>query len=211
MRVLDFDFDPLLLERFLDFPRQHYAYDANWLPDSGASHLLSAGANPGCKWRNFLVLEGDAIRGRVTALLNPRLCDDQQHPYGQLGFFECADDLPAAQSLLGAAIDWLRENAPATRIVLAPMNFDTWHAYRLRTRGFDQPTFLMEPYNPPYYPALLGSVGFAPVSTYVSKTVNDPAALLAAWQPYHRQASGQGYTFRSFDPAAAMNEMALVY
>lgn len=211
MRTLAFDFDATLLQRFLDWPRQHYISDPNWLPDPSAAHLLSREANPGASWRNFLVLDGDAIYGRVTALVNPRLRDEHHQVFGQLGFFECVDDPSAAQTLLSAAMDWLRENAPQTRTVLAPMNFDTWHPYRLRTRGFDQPTFLMEPYNPPYYPALLALLGFTPTMTYVTKTVTDPSALLAAWQPYHEQAIAQGYTFRSFDPATVNTEMTLVY
>ncbi len=211
MRLLDFDFDTTLLERFLDWPRQLYACDPNWLPDPGAARLLSAGANPNAIWRNFIVLDGDTIRGRVTALVNSRLCDEHRRPFAQLGFFECADDLSAAQALLHAAVDWLHENAAETRTILAPMNFDTWHPYRLRTGGFDQPTFLMEPYNPPYYPALLTSLGFAPKSNYVSKTVSEPSALMEVWQPYHQRAVAQGYHFRSFEAAAANTEMGLIY
>ncbi len=211
MRTLGFDFDPALLERFLDWPRQHYAGDSNWLPDPGAARLLSAGARTDALWRNFLVLEQDVIRGRVTALVDARLCDEDGRPFGQLGFFECVDDPSAAQLLLDAATGWLRENAPHARTLLAPMNFDTWHAYRLRTKGFDQPTFLMEPYNPAYYPALFTVRGFAPRANYVTKTVDDPRAMLAAWEPYHLKTLGQGFSFRSFDPAALNAELALIY
>ncbi len=209
--VVSFDFEADLLERFLAWPRQHYASDSNWLPDPGEARLLSARTNPDVVWRNFLVLQGATVCGRITALVNSRLCDGQRRPFGQLGFFECINDLSAAQLLLDAAVDWLRANAPQTDTILAPINFDTWHPYRLRTLGFEQPTFLMEPYNPSYYPGLLTALGFAPKSKYISKTVNDPLALLAAWQPYHRQAVAQGYHFRSFDPAAANTEMTLIY
>lgn len=211
MKIIDFDFDPDLLQRFLDWPRQHYAGDPNWIPDPAAAHLLSKGANPGSIWRNFLLMDAEKICGRVTALVNPRLRDDDQQPYGQLGFFECVDNPNAAQQLFGAALTWLRENAPAAQTVLAPINFDTWHAYRLRTSGFDQPTFLMEPYNHPYYPTLFAALGFTPAMTYVSKTVDNMPTLLDAWRPYYEQALAQGYTFRSFDPANVSSEMTLVY
>jgi GNAT superfamily N-acetyltransferase len=69
----------------------------------------------------------------------------------------------------------------------------------------------MEPYNPPYYPALFTAAGFAPVSQYVTKTVTDPQALQAAWEPYHRDVTAQGYRFRSFDPGCIDSEMALIY
>ena len=212
MKIVDFDFDPDFLQRFLDWPHLHYAGDPNWLPDPAAAHLLSKDANPGARWRNFLLLtEDEKICGRVTTLVNLRLCDDDGQPYGQLGFFECVDDPSAAHQLFDAGLAWLRENAPAARTVLAPINFDTWHAYRLRTSGFDQPTFLMEPYNPPYYPALFTALGFTPTMNYITKTVENIPTLLDAWQPYYEQSLTQGYTFRSFDPANVNSEMTLVY
>ena len=211
MIVQDFDFDSGLLERFLAWPRQHYAGDPNWLPNPGEAGLLAAGAHPGAVWRNFLILQGDSIRGRVTALANPHLCDEHGRPYAQLGFFECVDDLPAARLLLDTAAAWLSAKVPQARTLLAPIDFDTWHAYRLRTTGFDQPTFLMEPYNPPYYPALFTALGFEPRLRYVTKTVDDLSALRTAWQPYHQKAISQGYTFRSFNPAARESQLGLIY
>jgi ribosomal protein S18 acetylase RimI-like enzyme len=211
MKIIDFDFDSDLLQRFLDWPRQLYAGDSNWIPDPGAAHQLSGKAHPGAIWRNFLVLEDDTICGRVTAIVNPLLCDDAGRPYGQLGFFECIDDVAVAQSLVGAALAWLRENAAETQNVLAPINFDTWHGYRLRTKGFHEPTFFMEPYNPPYYSSLFDALGFAPAMTYVSKTVDNLATLMDAWRPFYFQALAQHYTFRSFNPADINAEMSLVY
>ncbi len=210
MRIVDFDFDPALLERFLDWPRRHYASDPNWLPDPAEAHQLTSASTTGAVWRNFLALEGEAIRGRITALINPRLCDEAGRPLGQLGFFECVDDTSVSHALIEAALDWLRLTAPQTHSVIAPMNFDTWHAYRLRLRGFDQPTFSMEPYNPSYYPDLLEAAGFAPVVGYVTKTVSNLQRLLKAWLPYHTDALAQGYRFRSFNPATRA-DLDLVY
>jgi hypothetical protein len=206
MQVVDFDADGSLLQQFLDFPRRLHAADPNWLPDPGEARWLAAVAR-----RKFLVMEGDDVYGRAAVMVNPRLCDGGGRPYGQLGFFECLDDLPSARLLVDAALAWLRTDTPEVQTVLAPINFDTWHSYRLRTRGFDQPTFLMEPYNPPYYPTLFTTLGFAPVSAYLTKTVSDLLSLLTAWGPYHQEVAARGYTFRSFNPAARRDEMACLY
>lgn len=206
MKVVDFDADASLLQRFLDFPRRLHAADPNWLPDPGEARWLAAVAR-----RKFLVMEGDDVYGRAAVMVNPRLCDGGGHLYGQLGFFECVDDLPGATLLIDAALEWLRTDMPEAQTVLAPINFDTWHSYRLRTRGFDRPTFLMEPYNPPYYPTLLTALGFAPVSHYLTKTVSDLLALLTAWERYHQEVTARGYTFRSFNLAAWRDEIALLY
>lgn len=211
MKVVDFDFDPKLLKCFLDFPRQHYASDSNWLPDPSETRLLSDSGSSTATWHNFLVIADDEVLGRVTALINISLCDRHNRPYGQLGFFECVDDLRVAQSLVDAGMNWLGEQLPAGGTVLAPMNFDTWHAYRLRTMGFDSPTFFMEPYNPPYYPALFTALDFSSASHYVTKTVNDLRPLLDAWETSHDHVISQGFRVRSFDRGAPAAEMSLIY
>lgn len=211
MKVIDFDFDAGLLKKFLDFPRLRYASDSNWMPDPAETRLLTDSGSGSTTWRNFLVVDGDDVCGRVTAIVNPRVGDENNHPYGQLGFFECVNDLQTAQMLIDSAIHWLRSNLPAQGKILAPMNFDTWHPYRFRTKGFDEPTFFMEPYNPSYYPALFCGLGFTPVSNYITKTINDLAPLLDFWEPYQRDALSKGFSIRPFNPGAVADEMSLTY
>ncbi len=210
MKVLDFDFDRDLLKRFLDFPQRLYASDPNWLPDPDEERLLTDGFSSSL-WRNFLVLNGNEIVGRVTAIINPLLRDEHGQPYGQLGFFDCNDDLQAAQWMVDGALTWLRSKLGPKSTIFAPMNFDTWHPYRLRTKGFDQPTFLMEPCNPAYYPGMLERLGFAPITRYVTKMVNDLDPVLNVWREYHSRAISWGYSVRAFNPADASAEMSLVY
>jgi GNAT superfamily N-acetyltransferase len=215
MKIVDFDFDPDLLRRFLEFPHLHYSSDPNWLPDPDEARLLAPARcpSPTARWRNFLAVgsDGEQIHGRLSAIANTHLLDENGRPFGQIGFFECVDDQQTAGALVETALDWLRTNAPEAQTVLGPMNFDTWHAYRLRVSGFDQPTFAREPYNPPYYPALLERLGFAPVAFYVTKTIAEPASLSAAWEQHHTQTIAQGFTFRPLNPTALAEELALIY
>ncbi len=211
MKIVGFDFDSVLLEKFLDFPGRHYASDPNWMPDPAERQLLTGGNSRSIRWRNFLALDGDEVCGRVTAIINPRLHDETNHPYGQLGFFECVDDLSTAQLLVDAAVDWLRAGLPAQGKLLAPMNFDTWHSYRLRTMGFDEPTFFMEPYNPSYYSTLFADLGFTPASHYITKTVYELSPLLAFWESYRNDMLSRGYSVRSFNIGAVTQEMSLIY
>lgn len=211
MKIIDFDFDSGLLKRFLDFPPQLYASYPNWIADPAESRLLADNDSSSMTWHNFLVMDGDEILGRVTAIINPRLCDENNRAYGQLGFFECVNDLQMAQLLLDAAMQWLRTNLPVHGKILAPMNFDTWHSYRLRTKGFNEPTFFMEPYNPSYYPSLFAAHGFTPASHYITKTVSDLSPLLAFWGPYHHDVLAKGFTVRSFNLSAVTEEMSLIH
>ena len=91
------------------------------------------------------------------------------------------------------------------------MNFDTWHDYRFRTKGFDQPTFFMEPYNPAYYPDFFTSYGFTPVSTYITKTVNNLPPLLTFWKTYHQTMLERGFRVRSLNLNALAEELSLIY
>jgi GNAT superfamily N-acetyltransferase len=210
MNVLDFDRDRDLLKQFLEFPQRLHASDPNWLPDPSEERLLTDGFSSSL-WRNFLVLHGGEIKGRATAIINPSLRDEQDQPYGQIGFFDCMDDLSAAQLLVDGALAWLKSKLGEKATVFAPMNFDTWHPYRLRAKGFDQPTFLMEPYNPPYYPALLENLGFSAMTRYVTKTVDDLEPSLNVWREFHSRALSQGYSIRSFNLADVAAEISSVY
>ncbi|HLO14789.1 MAG TPA: hypothetical protein VK206_08170 [Anaerolineales bacterium] len=211
MNIIDFDFDVDLLEKFLDFPQRHYAADSNWVPDPSERHLLTDSESRLLCWRNFLVLEGNRICGRVTAIINRRVCDEDNHPYGQLGFFECVNDLPTARRLIDSAVKWLCENLPKQGNIIAPMNFDTWHSYRFRTRGLDESTFFMEPYNPPYYPILFAALGFMPVSHYITKTIPELSPLLDFWEPYHHRMLSEGFSVRPFNSRAVTEEISLIY
>ena len=152
-------------DNFLVFPPSITQPNSNWLPDLAEARFHCGDHPASAVWRNFLLVDGSDMRGRVTAMINPHLCDDSGRPYGQLGFFECIDDPDAARLLIEPAMAWLRDKLPVGGSVLAPMNFDTWHAYRLRTAGFEEPTYFMEPYNPRFYPALFTALGFAPISS----------------------------------------------
>lgn len=206
MKILGFDEDRTLQKRFLAFPRELYATDTNHLPDPGEEHWLSRVAR-----HKFLATDGEQILGRAAVMINPEIRDPAGVPFGQIGFFECVDDASVATQLVQAATNWLKAAYPATRSLLAPINFDTWHSYRLRTRGFEQSSFLMEPYNPAYYPELLAASNFSEISRYVTKTVDDVSFPLSTWESYHQKALSRGYTFRTFDSTHLDDELALLY
>lgn len=140
-------------------------------------------------------------KGHLTAILNPALTDEAGRPYGQLGFLDLANDVPAARALTASALRWLLRQDAGVSSVLAPMNGDAWHDYRLMVAGHDEPPFAGEPRNPPWLPGLLEACGFAPFSEHVTKTLAEPAAALAAWARFHRRALARGISFQAVDPA----------
>jgi GNAT superfamily N-acetyltransferase len=157
--------------------------------------------------RAFVAWRGDRPVARAAAWLS-RLDPTSAAPCGALGSFEAHEDPDAAGAVLRAAIDWLRARG-AARIV-GPMDGDTWHRYRLSVGPYDEPPFLMEPHNPPYYPALWEAAGFRPLERYFSKTVETLPAVLEALRPKAERAAA-AYPLRALDPARFEAELEVLF
>ncbi len=143
--------------------------------------------------RSFTAPDGS----RLTALINPALTDRAGRPFGQLGFLELSEDQSAARALVAAALGWLAGQPAGPRQVLAPMNGDAWHDYRLMVAGFEQPAFPGEPRNQAWLPDFLEEAGFRTFSEHETRTVADPAALLATWEPLARRMQRRGFRFEA--------------
>ncbi len=110
------------------------------------------------------------------------------------GFWETIDDLALNREAFACLTDEARRLG--YQRLLGPLNFNTFHAYRLRLGAAPSwQVFDREPRNPPYYPALLAQLGFAPALTFESRLIRADAVpeaygrkadLLAAFQtiPY---------------------------
>lgn len=144
-----------------------------------------------------MIFENDAAR--CTAMV--------RGDHGILGFFEASNEPPLVQALLREAASWLR--AQGATQVIGPMDGDTWHRYRVNAGPFDEPPFLLEPVNPPYYRELWSP--FQVIERYSSKRVNDIAPLVEQLAPMHARAMQRGYRIRSFDVDRLQDELTLVW
>lgn len=203
MALVDFSFNPALTDDFIRFGYDVYRGDPNWIAPF-RTHLraqfmptFSFYQKPGNCHRHFLAKRGDAVNGRVSAMVNGELRDKDGTPVGTIGFFECIDDLGVAQELLSAAVTWLQRYCGIRRI-WGPMNFDIWHGYRLMTRGFDENTFYGEPYNKPYYPAFFHRFGFTERKHWYSVELSGRETLermIALGGTRYEQLVERGYRF----------------
>ena len=160
------------------------------------------------KQKAFLFRRGSQPQARVVARLCHGLADDSGTPLGMLGFFESVQDGDAAKHVLAAAIDWL--HAQGVKMIVGPMDGDTWHRYRFNVGPFDQPAFLMEPYNKPYYAELWGRAGFEPLEHYYSK-VTDAVIAATDLQESYEQATAGGYTLRPLRLSQFEQEISIIY
>jgi GNAT superfamily N-acetyltransferase len=161
--------------------------------------------------RAWVAAVDDFPVARLVARRSPTLRDGQGRPLGLLGFFEAMDEpegKEGALALLAEGIRWLRETGAGQ--IVGPMDGDTWHRHRLNVGPFDDPPFLLEPYNPPSYPEIWEEAGFQVLASYFSKQV-DPAAVVAHLQPRAAAARSAGYRLRRLDMGRFAEELRLLY
>ncbi len=215
MAIKTLDSERSQLEGFIHLPREIYRNDARWIPPlhKDVANQISAGSpflqKKGNSLRHFAALSGTRLIGRITAMVNADLKDEDGTPLGLLGFFECREDYGAAAGLLDAAIAWLRDHHGLRRI-WGPMNFDIWHAYRFMTRGYDQMPFYGEPYNKPYYPEFFDRYGFSVKQEWDSIEVcgrRNLEELLPKGEERCRFLVEKGYRFEHINPRRLEGEL----
>ncbi|RAK62924.1 hypothetical protein [Hymenobacter edaphi] len=114
--------------------------------------------------RNELIIYTDEATLRLVGIF-PHDSDE-----AFFGFWESTND-PARNQV---AFDALRADARqrGRRRLVGPLDFNTFHRYRLRlppAPSWGQ--FDREPINPEYYPALLAGLGLVPVTTFESRRI----------------------------------------
>lgn len=159
--------------------------------------------------RAWVALEDGRPSARIVARRSPTLRDESGLPFGMLGFFEALSGSEEAVSrLFEASIAWLRETGAGA--ILGPMDGDTWHKHRLNVGPWDDPPFLLEPWNPPYYPALWESHGFQVLERYLSKRV-EAGPVADFLEPKRQAALAAGYRLRRLDPKRLREELRTIY
>ncbi len=215
MGIAHFTFDADFTHSFVRFGYDLYRGDPHWIPPLKKD--LYTQLSPdfpfyrklGNGHRHFLATAGGKVVGRVSALVNRDLRDEDGTPVGAIGFFECSDDDAVAKELLDAATGWLRDEHGIERI-WGPMNFDIWHGYRLMTRGFDQKLFYGEPYNKRYYQDFFERYGFTPKQHWHSVEVTGRDTLermIAAGAERYQKLVKRGYRFEQFNSRMFSDEL----
>ncbi len=166
------------LERFIRLPWSIYpGRYPHWVPPllSEERKRLDPKHNPffeHAEAKCFLAWEGERAVGRVAAIENRVHNEFHQDRVGFFGFFECGEEAAVAAPLIDAAARWCGDRKLAT--LRGPMSFSTNETCGLLIDGFDDPPAVLMPYNPPYYQALLESIGFEKAKDLVAYAVHRP-------------------------------------
>jgi GNAT superfamily N-acetyltransferase len=190
--VRNLETDERALRPFLELPSHVYRNDPDYCTPFRDS-VLAGIARDSFEGRQQAIIAEDEGRtvARLVARVSPVLRDDGGEPIGMLGFFESLDHPAAVRELFRTAVEWLRSRGAGT--IVGPIDGDTWHSYRLPVGPWEKRPFLMEPYNPAYYPDLWEANGFTVLERYYSLRVDDLAASVQRLEPKHRRVLESGY------------------
>lgn len=146
----------------------------------------------------LVVVDGPGVRGRIAAMVNPRLTDDDGNPIGLLGFFACDRSPDVARWLFDRGMSWLQ--AQGCTVARGPIDFSTWHDYRFVTTAETGEWIPGEPFHPGHYPELWLQDDFAPVSSYSTDWLGDIDGLIDGFAARAQSCRDAGYTLRSISP-----------
>lgn len=153
-------------KQFLTLPWQLYRNDPHWIPPlrTNQADMVGYRKHPFYDYatcQTFLAYRNGRTVGRIAAIVNPRHIERYKVQQGIFGFFECENDLEAAQGLFAAAREWFASQGITS--MRGPINPSLNHECGLLIEGFDSPPTFMMTYNPPYYAQLIESCGFQKV------------------------------------------------
>ena len=150
------------LDIFIKLPWRLYRNEPNWVPPLlfDRKRFFDRARNPFFKHAEvefFLAWRGETPVGRITAHIDRHFNEFQQHDWGMFGFFECENDVEAANALLTAAEEWLR--ARDRDRMVGPMDFTTNDECGVLIDGYELLPTVLTNWHHPYYPRLIEGAG----------------------------------------------------
>jgi hypothetical protein len=168
-----------LRRQFVELPYSLYGRETPWVPPLRRDELkrLSARHNPFLSHAAmdlWIARENGRVTGRIAAI------EDRLHNeiHGErvtwFGFFE-ARDAPTAAALLRVVEE--RARARGSAVVRGPANPSLNESAGLLVDAFDEPPYVLMPYNPPSYPAFIEASGYRKVKDLLAWDLDATAPM----------------------------------
>lgn len=108
----------------------------------------------------FVALRANRPVGRIAAVIDHHLDAAAGQRVGVWGYFACEDNADVAQALFHAVEDWHGARSEGGAVFLrGPLNPSLNYTAGMLVEGFEHFPPFMNPWNPPYYPALAEACG----------------------------------------------------
>jgi GNAT superfamily N-acetyltransferase len=208
--IIDLAAQPQYWQAFTDLTACVYHNDPFYTKVAGAQLRTGIERAKFTGHQQILVaLEGGHPVARLVVQAADNFIDDRSPRLGLLASFEALNNRQAVHALFDHARQWLRERG--IDHLVGPMDGDTWHKYRFNVGPYVQPPFMMEPYNPAYYPELWESYGFKVLAGYYSKRVDDIESLIPRFERFYNRTLRNGFHYRSFQKDRFEEELRILY
>jgi GNAT superfamily N-acetyltransferase len=164
-----------VLMDFIRLPYRLYKNNHNWVAPLTFEEKrnLTAKHNPFLR-KNLVVLyvcyNDNRPVGRIAGIINKVHNDVHKDKTGFFGFFESTNDEAVAERLFRSAVEWAKKQGADT--LRGPTNFSLNDVAGLLLEGFEEPPFVLMPYNPSYYEKLYRKNGFDMVMRFFAYDVN---------------------------------------
>jgi len=140
---------------------------------------------------------------RVVITINPAYAEAGR-PRALFGFFESINDREAVQALFDHASSYLRQRG--LNRIEGPFNPHHYAELGMQLDRFDVPPTFFQPYNPPYYNALMEEAGFSVDKILHTRRNPSIGATLRALGPA-RQRGRDGLVVRPFKACELRGEL----
>ena len=127
---------------------------------------------------------------------------------GKIGFFEAENDLSAVKFLF----DEIKKFAKSKGYdyLIGPLNGSTWKKYRV-TLPSENPPFLLDNYNKPYYADLFEQYGFETIANYTSSITENLDRDYSRLDKFEKIFEEKGVKIRKFNPEKFDEDIKKIY
>ena len=175
---------------FLNFPKELYAGDPFY---ATKSEDISE-----CE-KLFVVKEGDKVLARAGIFGgNP----------AQIGFFEAENNLNAVKFLFDEIKKYALQKG--YNYLIGPINGSTWKKYRV-TLPSNNPPFLLDNYNKPYYAELFEQCGFETIANYTSSVCRNLDRDYSRLEKFKKIFEQKWVKIRKFNPEKFDEDIRKIY
>ncbi|MBR5682825.1 MAG: hypothetical protein IKW96_06055 [Ruminococcus sp.] len=195
------------LSDFLSLPGKLYK-KSELMQDRAEEKALLRGSHILRRYfRVFPVIARDES-GKVAARCAVTIYPDRSSAY--FGFFECINDIKAAQALMKCAESIAKKEGKTS--LTGPVDCSFWIRYRLKTDNFGSP-YTGEPYNLDYYEKLLCGCGLESCGEYISNRYGRIPAEYSDGRFSRRlpQFTEKGYELKSPDNSTFERSLREIY
>jgi hypothetical protein len=204
IKVVKYSNEEDLVQRYISFLEKHYANDVR-LPYllKNVSRLLSE-KNPFFEKNiisSYLVVRGEEILGHCSAVIDLR-----NGGIGLIGFFDCVEDIEVSNTLLEAAVNFLKENGCKT--IRGPINLSIWHDYRF-TMPDSRNLTIFDPFCKEYYLKFWKEFGFEEANRYVSAVRKDFSFIIPQTEESYKEHKKEGFIIRPLNKGESDSKLIL--